>query len=135
MSDIKASVVSMFDGGWNRGEVGIFTSTIADTVRFHYAGSPRELNRDQMSSIVLQWREAFPDLHMEIEELIAEGDIAAARLTLSGTHQGIWGSAEPTGRQVSMALTMFFRFENGKMVEIWESDDQLGFRRQLGIIS
>lgn len=124
----------MFNNGWNRGQTGVFKETIADTVLFHYAGSPRKLSQEQMSEIVLRWREAFPDLQMEIQELIVQGDIAAARLNLSGTHEGSWAGAAPTGKQVNMALMMFFRFEDGKMVELWESDDQLGFRKQLGII-
>lgn len=135
MADHKASVAAMFDQGWNRGEVDVFSSTMADTVVFHYAGAPRDMTRAQMGTVVLRWREAFPDLRMDIDEMIAEDDIVAARLTLSGTHQGDWAGAAPTGRHVTMALAMFFRFEGGRMVELWESDDQLGFRQQLGIES
>lgn len=131
--DLEPLVLSMFEDGWSRGDVGAFSSTIADSVLFHYAGTPRRLSRDEMGEIVLRWREAFPDLRMDIEEMISEGDIVAARLTLSGTHEGPWRGAPPTGRRVSMALMMFFRFEDGRMVELWESDDQLGFQRQLGL--
>jgi len=132
--DLKASVHAMIERGWNRGDVGVFSSTIADSVVFHYAGSPREVSREEMGAIVLRWREAFPDLRTDTDGLIAEGELVAARLTLSGTHKGPWGGAAPTGTRVRMASMMFFRFENGKLVELWESDDQLGFRRQLGII-
>lgn len=132
--NIHAAVHSMFEDGWNSGDTGVFDESIADSVLFHYAGSPREMTRGEMSEIVLRWREAFPDLRMDIQELVIRQDLAAARLTLTGTHEGPWAGAEPTGKQVSMALMMFFRFEDGKMVELWESDDQLGFRRQLGII-
>jgi predicted ester cyclase len=92
------------------------------------------LARDQMSEFIIRWREAFPDLRMEIEELLIENDLAATRLTFSGTHMAPWAGAEPSGEHVSMAPMMFFRFEDGKMVELWEVDDQLGFRRQLGLI-
>ncbi|MEX2425853.1 MAG: ester cyclase [Thermomicrobiaceae bacterium] len=133
MSDPRASVIQMIQQGWNRGDTTVFTDSIADAVTFHYAGTPRAVTQEQMSAIVLQWRAAFPDLNMSIDEIIAEGDIIAARLTMSGTHQGEWTGTAPTGRSFTMALTMFFRFEHGKMVELWESDDQLGFREQLGI--
>ncbi|CAN5480016.1 hypothetical protein BH23BAC3_BH23BAC3_24060 [soil metagenome] len=131
--NIRAAIESMFNEGWNRGEVSVFNETIADSVLFHYAGSPRKVTLKEMSQIVLNWREAFPDLQMDIEELLIQESKAAARLTLSGTHEGPWAGADPTGKQVSMALMMFFRFEDGKVVELWESDDQLGFRNQLGI--
>jgi predicted ester cyclase len=133
-SHLKAAVVAMVERGWNRGEVQVFASTIADSVRFHYAGRPRIVSREEMGAIVVRWREAFPDLRMEVHELVAESDLVAARLSLSGTHQGTWAGAAPTGRHVTMALMMLFRFENGKLVELWESDDQLGFRQQLGIV-
>ena len=97
-ADPKAAVRSIVERGWNRGEVDTFSRTLADTVDFHYAGSAREMSRDQMSAIVLRWREAFPDLRMELEEMISEGDLVAARLTLSGTHEGPWGGGPPPGR-------------------------------------
>lgn len=132
--EIENAVAMIFNEGWNKGNVEVFGETIADSVLFHYAGSPKKYSLEQMSQIVLQWREAFPDLHMNIEGLVTEGNRAAARLTLTGTHEGTWAGADPTGKQVEMALMMFFRFEGGKMVELWESDDQLGFQQQLGLL-
>ncbi len=132
--DLKSAVAAMFEQGWNQGQIEVFAESIADTVLFHYADSPGEVTLDEMSQMVLHWRDAFPDLRIDIEELIVENDIAAARLTLSGTHEKLWRGAEPTGQKVTMALMMFFRFEDGKMVELWEVDDQLGFQKQLGII-
>lgn len=133
-ADVKALVEAIIERGWNQGELEVFSSTIADSVSFHYAGSTREMTRNEMSEIVRRWREAFPDLQMEIEEMVAERGLVASRLTLSGTHEGAWRGALPTGKRVTMALMMFFRFEDGKLLELWESDDQLGFQRQLGII-
>lgn len=131
---IQEAVHSMIEEGWNRGDIASFDGTIADSVLFHYVGSPQTLSRDQLSQFVIRWREAFPDLKMEIEELVVEDNMAASYLILSGTHEGPWAGAEPTGKQVTMALMMFFRFEEGKMVELWEVDDKLGFNKQLGII-
>jgi steroid delta-isomerase-like uncharacterized protein len=130
---LQKAVHSMFEDGWNRGDIASFDETIADSVLFHYADSPKTLSRGQMSEFIVRWREAFPDLRMDVEELLVEDNLAAARLTLTGTHEGPWADAEPTGEKVSMALMMFFRFEDGKMVELWEVDDQFGFRRQLGL--
>lgn len=132
-ADLKPLVVAMIEEGWNLGDVEVFSSTIAEDVLFHYAGSPREMSREEMAATVLRWREAFPDLEMKIEALIQERNLVAARLEFSGTHEGSWRGASPTGREVTMALMMFFRFENGRLVELWESDDQLGFRQQLGL--
>ncbi len=135
MVDLKASVTLMIEQGWNQGKTEVFAPVAADPMRFHYAGVPRELSVDELCTIVGRWRAAFPDLRMEIDELVTEGDIVAALMTFTGTHMGPWAGAEPTGRQIRMAMTLFFRFEDGTLVEIWELDDQLGFRRQLGLIN
>jgi predicted ester cyclase len=64
-------------------------------------------------------RTAFPDLHFEMEELIAEGDAVAGRLTMSGTHEGPLMGTPPTGRSVRQDHMHFVRFEDGKAVEHW----------------
>lgn len=132
--DPKAAVVAMTERGWTGGDLDIFSSLTADTVVFHYAGTPRVMSSEQLRSGVARWREAFPDLRMSVDEIIGEGDLVAGRFTLSGTHEGPWRGAAPTGRRVSMALMMFFRFEDGLLVELWEVDDQLGLQRQLGLL-
>lgn len=132
--DGKALVTEMTEAAWNRGEVAVLTSTMSDTVVFHYGGTARALTREQMSATVLRWREAFPDLEMRVEELVQEGELVAARFTLTGTQEGPWLDQEPTGRTVSMPLMMFFRVEDRRVVELWEVDDQLGLRRQLGLL-
>ncbi len=134
-AEIRAAIADMMEEGWSRGDVDAFATTVADSVDFHYAGaSPRRVSREELSEVVLAWRGAFPDLRMEVEEVLVEGDLAAVRARLEGTHRGPWRGAEPTGKQVGMSLMMFMRFEDGRMVELWEADDQLGFRAQLGLI-
>lgn len=132
--ELRNVVEQMFEAGWNQGDLEVFSETVADSVRFHYAGSLRETTRQEMTEMVVRWRQSFPDLRMAIEDFVGEGDKAAVRLTLSGTHEGEWLGAAPTGERVEMAVMMFLRFEDGKLVELWEVDDQLGFRRQLGIL-
>ena len=60
--------------------------------------------------------EEFPDVRVEIESMVAEGDIVAVRLTFVGTH-------EPTGEQATWPEMVFARFSEGKVVESWEVTD------------
>jgi predicted ester cyclase len=54
------------------------------------------------------------------------------RWTATGTHLGVWGGLEPTGRRVTLSAVNIFRFEHGKVAEIWNHRDDLGLREQLG---
>ena len=77
---------------------------------------------------------AFPDLHFTIEELIAEGDLVAGRLTMRGTHDGPLMGMPPSGRAVEQSHMLFVRFRDGKAVEHWGVRDDVGMLRQLGLM-
>lgn len=126
-------VRTIFARGWNEGDLSAFPALLADTVRFHHGGEARDVSRDGLGAAILQWREAFPNLQMHVGDIVATEDLAAVRARFFGTHRGEWRGTAPTGRTVTMDLMMFFRFEDGRVVEIWEVDDRLSFERQLGI--
>ncbi|MGI4751072.1 MAG: ester cyclase [Janthinobacterium lividum] len=78
-------------------------------------------------------RTAFPDLKIEVEILVAEGDKVAFAYTITGTHQGIFMKVEPTGKTIKARGMQISKFENGKMTERWGSSDELGILKQLGV--
>src|SRR5215211_1350766 len=76
-------------------------------------------------------REAFPDLHVTVEDLVAEGDRLTARITMRGTHQGAFQGLTPTGKRVEVRAIDMFRISDGKIVEHWgHADDPTVFLRQ-----
>jgi steroid delta-isomerase-like uncharacterized protein len=75
----------------------------------------------------------FPDVNFRIEELYAVGDRVAYRYTMRGTHQGEWAGIPATGNKVEMSGVGIWRIENGKVVEIREEPNVLGFMEQLGM--
>ena len=75
----------------------------------------------------------FSDMKITIDQLIVEGDMAAARLHLSGKHTGEFLGIAPTGKQVTLTMHDFFRFEGDKIAELWVSLDRLSFFEQLGV--
>ena len=84
----------------------------------------------QLSSTFLA---AFPDAQMTDEDVIAEGEKVVRRYTTRGTHQGeteMFGP--PTGRQIELKGITIHRIEGGKIVEEWESYDNLSMMKQLG---
>jgi steroid delta-isomerase-like uncharacterized protein len=79
-------------------------------------------------------RGAFPDLHVTVEDQLAEGDRVATRWTARGTHQGRFQAMPATGRQMTMTGMTIFRIANGKIVEGWTNADTLGMLQQLGAV-
>jgi steroid delta-isomerase-like uncharacterized protein len=77
---------------------------------------------------------AFPDLHIKVEDVIAEGDKVVARNTVTGTHQGEYIGLPPTGKSVTYNEIFIFRFVNGRIAETWGVGDVFSQLRQLGTI-
>jgi steroid delta-isomerase-like uncharacterized protein len=76
-------------------------------------------------------REGFPDLSVTVEDVMAEGDRVAARVTMRGTHRGEFQGIASTGKHVEVKAMDMFRISNGKIVEHWgRADDPTGYLRQ-----
>jgi ketosteroid isomerase-like protein len=84
---------------------------------------------------ILPFRASFPDVHMEIVELIAEGDKVVGRFTCAATHLGEWLGRAPTGRRFERVDEVaIFRLRDGRIVHTWSLEDTLSRLRQLGLI-
>jgi steroid delta-isomerase-like uncharacterized protein len=79
-------------------------------------------------------RTAFPDLNVEVEQLVADDDNVAFAYTLTGTNTGPFQGNDPTGKSISVRGLQISRFDDGKMVERWGSSDELGIMKQLGLL-
>jgi steroid delta-isomerase-like uncharacterized protein len=77
---------------------------------------------------------AMPDIHITVEDVIAEGDTTAARFTITGTNSGEFFGIPPTGKAVTVTGMDFMRFRDAKIIEHWGEMDMLGLMQQLGII-
>jgi predicted ester cyclase len=80
------------------------------------------------------FRTAFPDWRMEIAELVAEGNTVVGRFRCSGTNQGEYKGAPPTGKRMEVDEVYFLRVEDGKFVDFWGLEDDLARMRQLGLL-
>ena len=77
---------------------------------------------------------AFPDLHIAVEDLIAEGDKVVARHTVTGTHQGEYMGLPPTSKSITYNEIFIARFADGRIAETWGVVDVLSQLRQLGAL-
>lgn len=97
-----------------------------------------ELYAPRLARAARRWiapfRESFPDIRMDIVELIAEGDKVVGRFKCSGTHLGDWLGHPPTGRRfVRIDEVYIFRFAEGRIVHAWGLEDTLRRLQQLGL--
>jgi predicted ester cyclase len=97
-----------------------------------------ELYAPEIASSVKSWiapfRASFPDVHMKVIDLVAEGDTVVGRFACSGTHQGEWRGHPPTGRRFERVDEVyFFRLRDGKIVHSWGVEDSANRLRQLGL--
>ena len=80
------------------------------------------------------FRGSFPDMHMELLELVAEGDRVVARFACSATHSGDWRGHRPTGRRFERVDEVyFFTFAGERISAAWGIEDTLDRFRQLGL--
>ena len=118
----------------NGGDLSVAEELVAPDFINHEAPPGRDRGPESMRGLATMLRSAFPDLHFEIEELIAEGDMVAGRLTMSGTHEGTLMGTPPTGRSVRQDHMHFVRFKGDKAIEHWGVRDDLGMMKQLGLM-
>lgn len=86
------------------------------------------------TAIVQLFRTVFPDLVWHIDDLIAEGDKVVARTTMRGTHLGSFFGVPPSGKTVEMTGVHIVRIADGRIIEHWGNNDDLGLMRQLGAV-
>ena len=118
----------------NQGNTDAIDELIDPGVVDHAAPPGFPTGREGAKQFFAMMRSAFPDLHLTIEDMIAEGDKVVMRSTWSGTHQGEFMGVPATGRRVTVGGIDISRCADGRMVEHWEQFDALGLMQQLGVV-
>ena len=96
-------------------------------------GPPAELRGEAAFAIsVANLNESFSELRFEVLDLIAEGDLVAARTVMHGRHTGPMRHLEATGRPFAQSQSHWYRVRDGRLLEHWANRDDLGFLHQVG---
>jgi steroid delta-isomerase-like uncharacterized protein len=131
--DDKALIRRFYAEAWDGTNYDICDEVFADDyVRHDARGGEPPAGPEGQKQIAAAFREAFPDLRFVVDRLVAEDDLVIGHWTATGTHEGPWAGVEPTGRSMRMNGVNIFRFDNGKVVEIWNLRDDLGLLQQIG---
>lgn len=121
---------------WVDGDLDTLVAQLADTYSTTYTaptGDERQINAEGFREIVARTLKSFSELSYEIHEMVAEDDQVMLRMTYSGIHDGSFFGIEPTGLRFEVEEYLFFRLENGKIVENRWLGDYLGLLRQLDV--
>jgi serine phosphatase RsbU (regulator of sigma subunit) len=116
---------------WNQTNLEVVDEIFDRYISHQPDGSVLERGPEDVKRFVGEFRSAFPDLRLISEKQIAEGDRVVSHGTIRGTHRGEFRGIAPTGQEMAIEGMAVFRFSSeGKVVESWDSYDQLSLMRQ-----
>lgn len=131
VTEENSVVVHRYYQALNAGSLSALDDLIAPGFIHHTRGMPDGLAT--YKRVLLMFRQGFPDLHSDIETLIAAGDMVVAHTITRGTHRGLFLGHAPTGKQFEAAGIDIFRLVEGRMVERWGVFDTIAMLQQLGL--
>jgi steroid delta-isomerase-like uncharacterized protein len=118
---------------WSKGDLTVADEIIAPDYVRHDPGDPfPAIGPADVKRLVGMLRAMLPDMRIEVESTIAEGDLVVSRYTAVATDTTGFMGRPPTGETIRAAAMQMFRFADGKIVESWAVRDDLGTLRQLG---
>jgi steroid delta-isomerase-like uncharacterized protein len=131
----KAVVRRLIEEVWNKGNLSSLDEFFTPNYQNHDPSSP-DFGRGPESERkgATLYRNAFPDLRLTIEDIIAEGDTVMVRWSSRGTHKGELNGIAPTGKQINISGITVARLSNGKLAESHVNWDALGMMQQLGVV-
>ena len=107
----------------------------ADYIAHAPAGiEPAPLDSDGWTQFLSGFLDGFPDLHLEVEDAAADGEMVAQRILFTGTHTGVFQGLPPTNRHVTFGGLEINRMVDGKVAEHWFYLDQVTLLEQLGLL-
>jgi predicted ester cyclase len=124
----------LIEEGFNHGDLGVAEGlTAPDLVEHQNFGPDHAPGAEGVKTVIASLRRAFSDFHLEIEDLVVDGDLVWLRMTGSGTNDGSFMGHAPTGKRMRTPVFDVLRVKDGRIVEHWGVPDRLGALFQLGL--
>lgn len=128
----KAKIRRIIEEVANKGNMAVADEVIDKNYVYHGSGGQEYKGPEGFKQYMAAVRQAFPDVHMTIEDIVAEGDKVVHRARMKGTFKGEFMGMAPTGKQVDMSMINVSRFAGNKETEAWQYFDTLAMMQQLG---
>jgi steroid delta-isomerase-like uncharacterized protein len=123
-----------FEEVWNNGNTALLDTLLAPGYINHTPSIPATPGPAGLKPIVKAIRRGFPDLHYQIEELIATPDFVTMRVTMTGTQTDTLFDIPPTGKSIKITQINIEKIKNGRIVEHWRVTDELTMMKQLSVV-
>src|SRR5215204_2621238 len=130
----KAVIRRLIEEVYNEGNLDVVDELMAPDI-FDHAAVPEHQHGIDGFKHVMEWvREFSSDVHYNIDDIIAEGEKVAVRMTQSGTHTGTVRGIPPTGKSFSVDYVRWFRLATGKVTGMWGVRDDLTRLEELDVM-
>jgi predicted ester cyclase len=122
----------VWDEGWNQGRLEVVDKALAADAVDRHEHDQGDF-RGHLKAAITEFRAGFPDLHAEVEDIVAEGDRVAMRVVITGTHRGRFFGKEPSGRPVRIEQYHFVQVNSrGQCIRHWANVAVDDLFRQIG---
>lgn len=118
----------------NQGNLKLIDELVAAEFVEHEELPGMKPGREGVKEFFMMFRAAFPDLHFQVNDLVAKDDKVWAYITIRGTHKGQFMDMAATGKKIEIKGFDIIRLANGKAVEHWGLTDTMTMMQQLGAI-
>lgn len=130
--DHAAVIHRFYEQCLNQYDSDILPQLVAPNIILH-ASTGEASGLDAIRRTVDNVHAMFPNHHFTVDDVVVNGDKAAARWTMTALNTAPIAGIPPTGRPITNRAIVFYRFENGKIAELWLQMDQIGVFRQIGV--
>ena len=125
----KANERRLYDDVFNKGDLSLIPALVSPDF---VTGNSR--GHEGYKQMVSMWRTAIPDIRFNIDEMVAEGDHVAYRLSVTGTGAGEMNGINFAGKKIDFPMTIFTTYKDGKVASGIATVDTLNLYRQAGVM-
>jgi steroid delta-isomerase-like uncharacterized protein len=134
VSDDAKSLLTRFYNEINAGNLDVIDELIADHFVEHEEFPGISQDKEGVRQFFSMFRSAFPDMHMEPHDVLADGDLLCCRATMSGTQRGEFMGMPPSGKRFEVTGFDLLRVRDGQVTEHWGLMDAMKMMQQLGAV-
>lgn len=130
----KNTIRRFWDQVFNGRQLDAIDSMFTDDYVYHGPAGQEIRGAEGLKQLLGMYFNAFPDVQVQVEDVLADGDKVMSRVIGRGTHEGEIMGIPPTGKKIEMTVLCINRFVGDRVAEDWELVDLFAMMQQLGVI-